>query len=231
VIRLKEGTKDDPRLLDIDAYWKYVVPFTKNDPVFDELMEYEITEFFEGCLPESCKNKKEAANKWYHEVKDIGFQHRGFCYDGWILSGFRKHYDNPNHINHFRIPGSCHWSARFMTYILNKAFPDQNWRTINRAHHSYSINKNKTIIVDILAKPYGFVFGNDVVNFSIGRQPKKLIDNFIDVSCENRARLNPERIKNIVGLKTCYPNLTIKEISFMTGVGKRRISRILKGQM
>src|SRR5438477_11666069 len=41
-IRLKEGTVETPRLLEITKYWKHLIPHIDDNKEFDELIEYTI---------------------------------------------------------------------------------------------------------------------------------------------------------------------------------------------
>ena len=49
---------------------------------------------------------------------------------------------------------------------MNKAFREYEWETVRTKNHSYTINKNKTIIVDLLAKPYKLMSGKDILSWA-----------------------------------------------------------------
>ena len=69
-----------------------------------------------------------------------------------------------NELNYYRIPRACHWISPLIILIMEKLDPSQDWIICKGDNHTAICNKDMTIIVDILAKPYRYKSAEEVLN-------------------------------------------------------------------
>ena len=144
-MKLKEGTINNPKLLNIDYYWKYIKIYT-DDIDFKKITKKSIINFISNRINE----KPFLKNMEFNEKIPYWQYATNYIY-------FKKYISNdPKDINYYRIAKGCHWMQKSILYLMNKLDSTQEWIILYGNYHSCIINKNRTIVVDLFAKPYKY---------------------------------------------------------------------------
>ena len=108
-MKLREGNINNPKLLNIDYYWKYLKIFL-DDIDFKKITEKSIIDFIYKRISEKpfLKNLEYTENLPYWKYAT------NYIY-------FKKYKSNdPKNINFYRIAKGCHWMQKSMLYLINK---------------------------------------------------------------------------------------------------------------
>ena len=150
---LVEGTYTNPSLINIDYYWKYISKYT-NDTIFKEKIKKGISLFIKRRIEDNphLKNMEYNSNLplWYYASKCISF------------NNYRS--ANKTDINYYRICKGCHWMQDAFLYLVKKLDTTKNWIILYGDFHSCIINDERTIVIDLFAKPYKYNAGMDSLN-------------------------------------------------------------------
>lgn len=152
-MKLVEGTYKNPSLINIDYYWKYISKYT-NDNIFKQKIKKGICLFIKRRKTDNSylKNMKYHIDLplWHYASKCITFDN------------YRS--NNKTDINYYRICKGCHWMQDAFLYLVKKLDPTKNWIILYSDYHSCIINDERTIVVDLFAKPYKYNTGMDSLN-------------------------------------------------------------------
>ena len=154
MVKLKEGTTSNPRLLNLNHYWKLISHNIHTD-IFKEELKKQMENFI---------NIRK--NLYQHISSTVKYDYKTSL---WKYSSQPIHFkkyrsDDINSINYYRIPRACHWISHVVLILIEALDPEQTWLIYNVEYHTAILNKNKTLVVDILAAPYGYKTGIDVLN-------------------------------------------------------------------
>lgn len=154
MVKLKKGSSNSPRLLDLSKYWSKI-SYVTNTVEFEKELQNQMEDFI-NTRKKNCKNI--SSDIKYNKLVPI------WKYSTNLIS-FKKYRSNlKNKLNYYRIPRACHWLSPLILIIMKKLDPSQKWIICEGDFHSAVGNQDLTIIVDILAKPYNYKNGIEVLN-------------------------------------------------------------------
>jgi len=140
----KEHKMKEIVLLDPAEIWDTLSEFTESDEFLN--LQVEI-------MKETDPNYDEDTPVYY----------MGCLFHDWP-SEFTYDQLYPGEVNYYRACGCCHHIAPLMTYLMQKAFPDEGWHTLQGDLHSATFNGDMSACIGFLEQPLGRTEGMETFN-------------------------------------------------------------------